>query len=84
MTRKWLLTLLTGAAIALAASPGRSEIAASIEYDVVPPPASLPADLQPHDGMSLKFLAIKAIDGYASTPRCGSRTARSLSRRRWS
>jgi pimeloyl-ACP methyl ester carboxylesterase len=64
MTRKWLLTLLTAATIALAASPGRAEIAASIEYDFVPPPASLPADLQPHDGMSLKFLAIKAIDGF--------------------
>ncbi len=30
----------------------------------MPPPASLPAELQPHDGMSLRFLAIKAIDGY--------------------
>jgi pimeloyl-ACP methyl ester carboxylesterase len=65
MTGKWLLTLLTGAAIALAISPGRSaEIAASIQYDFVPPPAALSADLQPHDGMSVRFLAIKAIDGF--------------------
>ena len=65
MTRKWLLALLTGAVIALAIAPGRAaEIAASIQYDFVPPPAALPDDLQPHDGMSVRFLAIKAIDGF--------------------
>jgi pimeloyl-ACP methyl ester carboxylesterase len=42
-----------------------AQIAASIEYDFIARPAGLPDDLQPADGTSLKFLAIKAIDGFA-------------------
>jgi pimeloyl-ACP methyl ester carboxylesterase len=42
---------------------GAAQVAASIEFDTAPRPTSLPADMQPLPGASLKFLAIKAIDG---------------------
>jgi pimeloyl-ACP methyl ester carboxylesterase len=41
-----------------------TQIAASIEYEVVPRPAGVPATLQALSGASLQFLMIKAIDGY--------------------
>jgi pimeloyl-ACP methyl ester carboxylesterase len=48
-----------------AGSPSNAaQIAASIEYDVVGRPAGLSPDFDPRDGTSLKFLAIKAIDGF--------------------
>jgi len=39
------------------------EIAASISYDASPPPAGLGPDYTAPDGVSLRFLAIKALDG---------------------
>lgn len=39
-------------------------IAASIDYDFVQPPAGLSADFQPHEGISLRHVAIKTIDGF--------------------
>ena len=63
MTRRLLLALLTGV-MALATPAGHAaEIAASIQYDFVPPPAGLSADFQPREGISLRYLTIKAIDG---------------------
>ena len=48
-----------------AGSPSSAaQIAASIEYDVVARPAGVPSDFEARDGASLKFLAIKAIDGF--------------------
>jgi pimeloyl-ACP methyl ester carboxylesterase len=41
-----------------------AHIAASIEYEAVPRPASLPETFQAAPGTSLQFLAIKAIDGF--------------------
>src|SRR5262249_40571996 len=55
---------IAGAIMALGIRTGRAEIAASIRYDFVQRPAGLSADFVPHDGISLKFLAIKAIDGF--------------------
>ena len=43
---------------------GAAQIAASIEYETVMRPAGLPDDMQPLPGASLRFLSIKAIDGY--------------------
>src|SRR5207302_3464242 len=41
-----------------------AQIAASIEYDFVSRPAGLSGDFLPIEGTSLKFLTIKAIDGF--------------------
>ena len=41
-----------------------AQIAASIEFDAAPRPPGLPEDMQPLPGASLKFLSIKAIDGF--------------------
>jgi hypothetical protein len=41
-----------------------TRIAASIEYETIPRPAGLPDDLQALPGASLRFLSIKAIDGF--------------------
>src|SRR6266446_6604374 len=58
------LFLFITAAASLAAPPaGADQVAASIEFDAAPRPAGLPEDMQPLPGASLKFLAIKAIDG---------------------
>lgn len=40
------------------------QIAASIEYQATPRPDGLPDDMQPLPGASLRFLSIKAIDGF--------------------
>ncbi len=40
------------------------QIAASVEYDFIPPPAGLSDDFRPIAGMSLRFMSIKAIDGF--------------------
>jgi hypothetical protein len=40
------------------------QIAASIEYEPLPRPAGLPDDMHPLPGASLRFLSIKAIDGF--------------------
>jgi pimeloyl-ACP methyl ester carboxylesterase len=65
-TRRLHLALFVlAAAAANCASPpaGAAQVAASIEFDTAPRPSSLPEDMQPLAGASLKFLAIKAIDG---------------------
>jgi pimeloyl-ACP methyl ester carboxylesterase len=41
-----------------------AQIAASIEYEPCPRPAGLPDDMQARPGASLRFLSIKAIDGF--------------------
>ncbi len=58
------LFLFVTAAASFATPPaGAAQVAASIEFDAAPRPAVLPEDMQPLPGASLKFLAIKAIDG---------------------
>src|SRR6516164_2383442 len=42
----------------------RSETAASIDYAFVERPANLPPDFEASGGTSLRFMAIKAIDGF--------------------
>ena len=41
-----------------------AQIAASIEYEAARSPDGLPDDMQPLPGASLRYLAIKAIDGF--------------------
>jgi predicted alpha/beta-fold hydrolase len=41
-----------------------AQIAASIEYETASPPTGLPDDMQALPGASLRFLSIKAIDGF--------------------
>jgi pimeloyl-ACP methyl ester carboxylesterase len=48
----------------MASAAHAAQIAASIEFDAAPRPAGLPEDMQPLPGASLKFLSIKAIDGF--------------------
>src|SRR6266481_8689870 len=58
------LFLFTAVATIFAPPSARAaQVAASIEFDAAPRPAGLPEDMQPLPGASLKFLAIKAIDG---------------------
>ncbi len=58
------LFLFTAVATIFAPPSARAaQVAASIEFDAAPRPAGLPEDMQALPGASLKFLAIKAIDG---------------------
>lgn len=58
----WSLTVLC---LAFGLTPSNAaQLAASIEYETIARPADLPDDLQPLPGASLKFLSIKAIDGF--------------------
>jgi pimeloyl-ACP methyl ester carboxylesterase len=41
-----------------------AQVAANIEYQTAPRPDGLPDDMQPLPGASLRFLSIKAIDGF--------------------
>jgi hypothetical protein len=41
-----------------------AQIAAIIEYETASPPAGLPDDMHALPGASLRFLLIKAIDGF--------------------
>jgi predicted alpha/beta-fold hydrolase len=41
-----------------------AQIAASIEYETASPPAGLPDDMQALPGASLRFLSIRAIEGF--------------------
>src|SRR4051794_34648598 len=41
-----------------------AQIAASIEYNLVPRPSGLSSDFDARDDSSLRFLSIKAIDGF--------------------
>jgi alpha-beta hydrolase superfamily lysophospholipase len=58
-----LFVLAAAAAICAPPPAGAAQVAASIEFDAAPRPSSLPEDMQPLPGASLKFLALKAIDG---------------------
>jgi pimeloyl-ACP methyl ester carboxylesterase len=58
------LALLFAGLVGSATTAEAAEIAASIEFDAAPRPAGLPEDMQPLPGASLKFLSIKAIDGF--------------------
>jgi pimeloyl-ACP methyl ester carboxylesterase len=50
---------------ALGSLPSKAaQIAASIEYDFVTRPTGLSSDFEQKEGTSLRFLAIKAIDGF--------------------
>jgi pimeloyl-ACP methyl ester carboxylesterase len=62
-TLRLLLVLAVAATGGVAPPAGAAQVAASIEFDAAPRPSSLPEDMQPLAGASLKFLAIKAIDG---------------------
>jgi pimeloyl-ACP methyl ester carboxylesterase len=51
--------------LAFGSSPSHAaQVAATIEYEIVTRPSGLPDTFQPASGTSLKFLAIKAIDGF--------------------
>jgi hypothetical protein len=41
-----------------------TQIAASVEYKIIPRPAGLPDDMQALPSALLQFLSIKAIDGF--------------------
>jgi pimeloyl-ACP methyl ester carboxylesterase len=65
MSKRFPIKVLAAAALAFATSSGNAaEIAASIQYDFAQPPTGLSADFAPHEGLSLRFLTIKAIDGF--------------------
>lgn len=49
---------------ALGVAQACAERAAGIDYDFIDRPANLPAGFQASAGTNLRFLAIKAIDGY--------------------
>jgi pimeloyl-ACP methyl ester carboxylesterase len=55
---------IAGAIAAVAVRTGHAEVAASIRYDFVSRPPGLSTGFAPRDGISLKFLAITAIDGF--------------------
>ena len=59
------LLFFIAAAATSASPPARAaQVAASIEFDAAPRPAGLPDDMRALPGASLKFLSIKAIDGF--------------------
>jgi pimeloyl-ACP methyl ester carboxylesterase len=65
MSKRLPITILAAVALAFAMFSGdAAEIAASIQYDFAQPPTGLSADFAPHEGLSLRFLRIKAIDGF--------------------
>jgi hypothetical protein len=64
MTERLCNLFIAGAAMAGAIPAGRAEIAATIQYDFVQQPTGLSSDFASRDGVSLKFLVIKAIDGF--------------------
>ena len=63
MTSCWLRAMLAIVAAVIGASSVRAEIAASIEYVVVERPTGVPAEFAAPGSATLRFLAIKAIDG---------------------
>ena len=63
MTSCWLRAVLAIVAAVIGASSLRAEIAASIEYVVVERPPGVPAEFAAPGSATLRFLAIKAIDG---------------------
>ncbi len=59
-----LLFAVAGFAGSAVRPAAAAQVAASIEFDAAPRPAGLPDDMQALPGASLKFLSIKAIDGF--------------------
>src|SRR6266436_4758441 len=59
-----LFLFITAAASFALRPAGAAQVAASLEFDAAPRPPGLPEDMQALPGASLKFLAIKAIDGF--------------------
>jgi pimeloyl-ACP methyl ester carboxylesterase len=62
--RKLVLAAAFAVVALLAATDGYAERAASIEYDFINRPANLPQGFDAPAGATLRFLAIKAIDGF--------------------
>ena len=57
--------LVSGCVVLGAASPSSAgQIAASVEYEFASRPVGLPDDFQPIAGTSLRFMSIKALDGF--------------------
>jgi hypothetical protein len=59
-----LLFAVAGVAGSAVRPAEAAQVAASIEFDAAPRPAALPDDMQALPGAALKFLSIKAIDGF--------------------
>jgi pimeloyl-ACP methyl ester carboxylesterase len=60
----WLAACALAASLFLTAAPGKAaQVAASIEYTVIPRPAGLPDDMLPLPDATLRFLSIKTLDG---------------------
>jgi pimeloyl-ACP methyl ester carboxylesterase len=55
------------AAVSPAPAMSQAHVAASITYEETPRPAGLPSDMQPLPDAGLRFLSIKAIDGFKVT-----------------
>jgi pimeloyl-ACP methyl ester carboxylesterase len=64
--RRYAAAVLYGGLVLLGGRPAQAaaELAASIEYEFVAQPAGLPDEFRADEGTSLRFLAIKTIDGY--------------------
>lgn len=61
----WTVTISMATALSSVPSPAAAaQIAASVEFESAPRPPGLPDDMQPLPGASLRFLSIKAIDGF--------------------
>ena len=60
--RIWGLALLF--AVLVPSSGNADQVAASVEYRFVARPTAISGDLQPLPGVSLRFLSIRAIDGF--------------------
>jgi pimeloyl-ACP methyl ester carboxylesterase len=60
----FLIACLTAYGVVSATRTDAAQVAASIEYAFIPRPHNLPADMQPLPGATLRFLSIKALDGY--------------------
>jgi pimeloyl-ACP methyl ester carboxylesterase len=59
-----LCGICTTLGLTMVSPSNAAQIAASIEYDFVARPTGLSSDFDPREGTSLKFLAIKTIDGF--------------------
>jgi pimeloyl-ACP methyl ester carboxylesterase len=65
--KRILVVLFAFVVTVFAVVPSRidaAQVAASIDYAFIPRPAGLPDDMQPLPGATLRFLSIKALDGY--------------------
>jgi len=64
LPRALAFLLIASAVALLSTAVAVAEIAASIEFESASRPAGLPEDMQALPGASLRFLSIKAIDGF--------------------